>query len=251
MELLIKLFIILMEGKEGFNFLDVVTTLMGGNIKILASTIKNLSLKQELALRKRFGNNIVNQAKKSVGVKTLSNLKPTRTINAPGATKSPTNSSYTNAKDISEASKVSTNTNITISDQSIPTTATTKSGWIQSISWEAELHVLTLKTKKSPIYYKLPFFPRGVAEAMLVNESPGKTLWSGYWRVFGRGGGASGRILKNVKKRTQSNVITRMNKISNKSVLGRKILTNSQVRKLNIPKTGIKGIKIKRISKLK
>lgn len=72
-----------------------------------------------------------------------------------------------------------------LDDQNIPTTIV-ESSWIYSIAWESRLHILILVVKKGQSY-KLPFFPRRVANAMLKNNSAGKTLWNGYWRVVGKG----------------------------------------------------------------
>lgn len=115
--------------------------------------------------------------------------------------------------------------------QNIPTTKV-KSSWIESIAWDANLKVLSLKTLKSPIVYTLPFFPYRVAKAMLVNASPGGTLWDGYWKARKKdkkpdkikkaaGLAKNSALAKYQNKATKSLKTPKMAKIRRPSISGR------------------------------
>lgn len=128
-----------------------------------------------------------------------------------------------------------------------------KSSWIEYISWVPKLNILTLKTKKSPKIYKLPFFPYRVAKAMTVNKSPGKTIWNGYWRVIGKGT-VKNKLKNRIRVSSAEAPIKIVNKLvpsltrpkkTKKGYSNKRIVLRGRVKTANIPKTGAKGIVIK------
>lgn len=130
-------------------------------------------------------------------------------------------------------------------NQAIPYTEV-GSSWIEGISWNPHMKVLTLKVKGGKTY-KLPFFPERVAKAMLINQSPGKTLWSGYWRVVGKGS-----VANKAKNLTKVKVARGISKAISKATPriptltgSKKVLRKPRVKTSTIPKTGAKGVSVR------
>lgn len=110
-----------------------------------------------------------------------------------------------------------------------------KSSWIEYVSWSAVLGVLTLKTKKNVKIYKLPFCPRSVALKITTGKSPGKALWNGYWRVFGKGS-VNNKLNNKARVTSAKKTVRLMPRVPG--------IPKLRVSTKNIPYTAAKGIKI-------
>lgn len=122
------------------------------------------------------------------------------------------------------------------------------STWIDTISWIPKLNVLTLKVKNNKKIYKLPFFPARVAHAMLTNNSPGKTIWNGYWRVFGKGK-VSNKAKNLVRVETTKKVVNLTNKLvpalrMSKKGVSTRVVKPFKIKTSNIKGTNSKGVRI-------